>query len=63
VVHDQNGLVVPPKDPVALANAFLAGSDETRWRVLANGARASFAAGFAPEAIRSAWISLIESLH
>ena len=54
-----SGLLVPPQDPVALADA--AEAARPRWAALSRGARARFEAAFAPDAVRERWVRLLSS--
>lgn len=58
----QNGLRVPPRDPVAIANAIARLADRDRWRLLSDGARQTFVASYDRDAVLAAWTRLIDAV-
>jgi glycosyltransferase involved in cell wall biosynthesis len=63
VVHGQTGLLVPPGNPEALAQALLALlADRPRAVALGQAGRARIERSFRPEALRAAWRDLYAEL-
>ena len=61
VLDDVNGLLVPPEDPRALADALLRMLlDTALYRRLSEGARASIADGYSPEAITARYLEVYD---
>lgn len=61
VLDDVNGLLVPPEDPRALANALLRMLlDAALYRRLSEGARASIADRYSPEAITARYLEVYD---
>jgi glycosyltransferase involved in cell wall biosynthesis len=62
IEEEGNGIVVPPRDPAAIARAINALTDRARLLRLSDGARRMFVARFDPDTVQMAWIQLIESV-
>ena len=60
VRHEREALLVPPRDPAAIAKAVQELADVRRWLTFSKGARQRFEAAFSPKVVRQRWGALLQ---